>query len=175
MARSIKSKTVLIGLAALLLTGCGGKGPQIPSQRKGQAPEEDSVSIAMMKLNMQLAESADSELTKIVSALDEPYALYDANVWMWIIDRGNEDLPTPSEHCELHMRTYTLEGKMLMDVEGTYALGKHELPGGVEWNLDELHPGGKARMYIPWYVAYGQQGNEHIPPYENVIIEIEVK
>ena len=131
--------------------------------------------MAMMELNMRLAQSADKELTKIVTALNEPYALYDANVWMRIFDRGDEELPSPSEKCTLHMLTYTLDGQLLLDEEGTYALGKHELPGGVEWNLDELHPGGKARMYVPWYMAYGAQGNRHVPPYENVIIEIEIR
>ena len=54
-------------------------------------------------------------------------------------------------------------------------LGKNELPMAVEWNMDELHPGGMARMYAPWYTAFGQQGTAHIPPYENVMIEIELR
>jgi hypothetical protein len=170
-----KSGLVACGLTALILAGCGGKAPQIPSQRKGQAPKEDSTSIALMELNMQLARAADNELTRIVSTQEERYALYDANVWMLITDRGNEDAPAPTGSCTLRMRTYSLDGKLLLDSEGTYTLGKNELPNGVEWNIDELHPGGKARMYVPWYMAYGQQGTEHVPPYENVIIEIEMR
>lgn len=160
---------------ALLLAGCGGKGPQIPSQRKGQPPKEDSTTMAMMELNMQLAQAADNELTRIASAQQEAYALYDANVWMHIIDRGNEVLPSPTRQCALRMRTYSLDGRLLLDSEGTYTLGKNEIPAGVEWNIDELHPGGKAKMYVPWYMAYGQQGTDHVPPYENVIIEIEIR
>ncbi len=129
----------------------------------------------MMELNMHLAQAADDELLRIVSAQEEPYALYDGNVWMLIIDRGNDQLPSPTGSCPLRLRTYALDGKLLLDAEGTYALGKNELPGAVEWNIDELHPGGKARMYVPWYMAYGQQGNDHVPPYENVIIELELK
>ena len=162
-------------LAALLTVGCGGKGPQIPSQRKGQAPAEDTAQLALMELNMRLAQTADAELTRIASAKEEPYALYDANVWMLIIDRGNEDLPSPTGSCVLHMRTYSLDGRLLLDSEGTYRLGKNELPAGVEWNIDELHPGGRANMFVPWYMAYGQQGKAPVPPYENVFIEIELK
>lgn len=162
-------------LSACVLAGCGGKGPQIPSQRKGQAPKEDSTTLAMMEMTMRMAEAADAELTRIASSQEDPYALYEANVWLYIQDRGDEELPSPEQSCKLRMRTYSLDGQLLIDEEGTYHLHKNELPYGVESNIDELHPGGKARMYVPWYTAYGQQGTQHVPPYENVIIEIEVQ
>ena len=174
--KGLKGKGLVVsGFLVLLMAGCGGKGPQIPSQRKGQAPAIDSAEMAVMELNMHLARTADNELTRIASSQDEPYAVYDVNVWMHIVDRGNEDLPSPTGTCTLHMCTYTLDGKLLIDEEGTYRLGKNELPAGVEWNLDEMHPGGKAKLYVPWYVAYGQQGTDRIPPYENVFIEIELR
>jgi len=62
-----------------------------------------------------------------------------------------------------------------MDAEGTYRIGEHELPQGVDANIGELHRGGKARMLVPWYAAYGISGTETVPPYENVIIDIELK
>ena len=49
------------------------------------------------------------------------------------------------------------------------------MPVTVEWNISELHPGARVRMYVPWYAAYGLQGTAHVPPYENVIIELELK
>ena len=55
------------------------------------------------------------------------------------------------------------------------SLGKNELPLGVDSNVPELYPGAKVRMYVPWYAAFGQLGTEYIPPYENVIIELELK
>jgi FKBP-type peptidyl-prolyl cis-trans isomerase len=30
-------------------------------------------------------------------------------------------------------------------------------------------------MLVPWYAAYGIQGTDEIPPYENLIIEIDIK
>jgi FKBP-type peptidyl-prolyl cis-trans isomerase len=73
------------------------------------------------------------------------------------------------------MRVYTLEGKLLTDNKGTYAIGKNELPYAVDRNLREMHPGAKMRMYVPWYTAYGQSGTEHVPPFENVIIDLEIE
>lgn len=167
----------VIGLTAWLLSGCGGKGPQIPSQRKGEAPKQDSAALAVLELNMTLACAADDQLRQVASAQEESYALYEANSWMHIIDRGDEAQPAPgpTDACALHMRVYSLDGRLLWDTEGTFVRGKNEMPTGVDWNLGELHPGGKARMYVPWYMAYGQQGTDHIPPYENVIIDIELR
>ena len=168
-----------IGILAVLAVcaGCAQKGPQRPSQRMGQSPDPDSAALALLELNQQLAQAADEELYHIVQSLDEPYALYDSNVWMRIVDKGDEDSPTPrsGEYREVHMRVYNLDGKLLEDTDGTYRILRHELPPGVDVNLLDLHRGAKARMYAPWYAAYGLQGTAHIPPYENVIIDIELK
>ena len=61
----------------------------------GQSPDPDSAALALLELNQQLAQAADEELYHIVQSLDEPYALYDSNVWMRIVDKGDEDSPTP--------------------------------------------------------------------------------
>lgn len=167
----------IIGLTALLMSGCGGKGPQIPSQRKGEAPKDDSSALAVMEMNLRLACAADDQLRQLATAQEESYALYDAGTWIHIIDRGKESIPSPgpNDTCELHMRVYSLNGRLLLDTEGTFSRRKNEIPAGVDWNLGELHPGGKARLYVPWYMAYGLQGTDYIPPYENVIIDIELR
>lgn len=174
----MKSERYIVILAVLAVcVGCAQKGPQRPSQRMGQSPDPDSAALALLELNQQLAQAADEELYHIVQSLDEPYALYDSNVWMRIVDKGDEDSPTPrsGEYREVHMRVYNLDGKLLEDTDGTYRILRHELPPGVDVNLLDLHRGAKARMYAPWYAAYGLQGTAHIPPYENVIIDIELK
>lgn len=170
-------RLVVLNLALVLLIACGGKGPQRPSQRRGEAAKEDSTELALMELYTQLAIAADKQIQKVAMSQEEPYALYDANSWMHIIDHGNEQLKAPTHNsvCTVHMVTYTLNGRQLLDSEVSCCIGKGEIPVGVEWNLDELHPGGKAKLIVPWYMAYGQQGTDYIPPYENVIIEIELK
>ena len=166
------------GLAALLLlTACGQTGPQRPSQRKSERPQADSAALALLELNQQLARAADKQLADFAQAQDEPYALYEADTWMTIIDRGDETSAAPraNEEWTVHMQTYDLSGHMLLDSEGSYRIGRQELPLAVDANIGELHRGGKARLLAPWYAAYGLQGTAEIPPYENVIIEIELK
>ena len=173
----MSGKTWFIVIAGLLIVGCARQAPQRPSQRMGEAPQVDSVQLALLELNRQMTVAADQQLAQLAQAQDEPYALYEGNVWMTILDRGNEEegTPAPNEEWRVAMRIYDLNGRLLIDSDGSYRIGKQELPLGVEANIDELHRGGKARMFVPWYTAYGVTGTDAIPPYENVIIEIELK
>ena len=178
----IRNKThlPLIVFAAcflFLLSGCRPQAPQIPSQRKGEAPKTDSAALALMELNRQLAQAADRQLVQLVQEQAEPYALYEAGTWMTILDRGDETSAAPAydEQWTVHMQIYDLSGRMLVDSEASYRIGRHELPEAVDENIGELRRGGKARLMAPWYAAYGLKGTENIPPYENVIIEIELK
>lgn len=170
-------RLAIVLLAAWLLCACGGTAPQRPSQRKSEAPPVDSAQMALLEMNMQLTKAADEQVMQLAMAQEEPYALYEASTWMHIIEQGDERKQPPrmGESCAVHMRTYTLDGKLLEDTEGTSVIGKNELPKAVEWNISELHPGARVRMYVPWYAAYGLQGTAHVPPYENVIIELELK
>ena len=162
---------------ALVLVSCGQQSPQRPSQRKGEKPKADSAALALLELNQSLAIAADKQLTQLALAQEEQYALYEASTWMTILDKGDQERPVPTfnEFWTIHMRTYDLAGHLLLDSEGTYQIGKQELPLAVELNIRELHQGGKARLLAPWYAAYGLEGTAEIPPYENVIIEIELK
>ena len=73
------------------------------------------------------------------------------------------------------MKVCDLNGHLLQDSEGTYTIGKYELPVAVDLNIGEWHQGTRIKMFAPWYSAFGMQGTKEIPPYENVMIELELK
>ena len=173
----MKVRFVLIGWIAALLYSCGGVAPQRPSQRKGQTPQADSAQLALMELNMQLAKAADRTVLEIAQAQEEPYALYEGSAWLHLISAGDETQAAPhyGSICTVHMRIYNLSGQLLEDSEGTYTVGKYELPTCIEQNIREWHPGARVRMYAPWYTAFGAQGTAHVPPYENVMIDLELR
>ena len=164
-------------MLVLVLAGCNPTAPQRPSQRKGSAPAVDSTQLALLEMNQQLASAADQQLAQWVQEQPERYALYEGNVWIAILSRGdgNGSTPKENEECVVHMQTYNTEGHLLIDNEGIYRIGKHELPPAVEVALTELYHGGRARLAAPWYTAYGLKGNEYVAPYQNVIIELELK
>lgn len=164
------------GLVALLLIGCGHQPPQRPSQRKGQAPRADSAHLALMGLNQQLTEAADGQLYHWVQQQTEPYALYERGTWAAVLRPGDSALPVQEgEECTLRMRIYSLAGHKYCDLESTVRVGKYELPAAIDGNITEWHHGAALKLAAPWYAAYGIKGTAEIPPYENVIIELEIR
>ena len=170
-----RSRWILVFVLAL--TACHPQGPQRPSRRMGQAPQADSAQLALLTLNQQLAETADETLYRLAQAQEESYALYENGTWVHLIDTGDatRGVPAGGEECTVHMRIYSLEGRLYSDIEQTAHAGKYELPSAVDANIFEWSHGAKARLLAPWYAAYGIKGTDEIPPYENVIIEIELK
>ena len=143
----------------------------------GQAPQADSTQLALLALNQQLTQTADETVYRLAQAQEEPYALYENGTWVYLMDVGDatHGVPAEGEECTVHMRIYSLEGRLYSDIEQTAHAGKYELPGAVDANIFEWNHGTKARLIAPWYAAYGIKGTDEIPPYENVIIEIELK
>lgn len=45
---------------------------------------------------------------------------------------------------------------------------------GFEEGIKMIGKGGKAKIYIPYHLAYGAQGNPRIPPYSDIVFEIEI-
>lgn len=171
----MRNRIAIIGLT-LLLTGCTGTAPQRPSQRKGASPQADTTALAMMELNQQLAQAADEQILHLVQAQPEPYALYERGVWAFVEQKGDTDRPVRNgEECTVRMIVCSLSGERYTDSEITACVGKYELPAALDENMPEWHHGAHVRMYAPWYAAYGIKGKGTIPPYENVIIELEIK
>ena len=161
---------------AVLLIGCGGKGPQRPSQRRGEAPKADSTQLALLEWNQHMSQAADEQLFHLVQAQAESYAQYERGTWVHLWDKGDTDNPVrEGEECTVHLRVMSLEGQLYHDTQRTARVGKYELPPAIDANIGEWYHGTRARLYAPWYAAYGIQGTKEVPPYENVIIELEIK
>ena len=172
----MKSEKVVGLLLALMLIGCGHQAPQRPSQRKGQTPQADSAHLALMEMNQQLTEAADGQLYQWVQHQPEAYALYERGTWGVVLRPGDSGQPVlEGEECTLHMRVYSLTGHKYCDRECTVRAGKYEMPAAIDENITEWHHGAALKIAAPWYAAYGIKGTAEIPPYENVIIELEIR
>ena len=174
----LKARDIICALVAVVLLSCGGKGPQKPSRRLGQAAEPDTAQLALMEMNFRMVEEADKTIMAYALAQEDSYALYQAHSWLHFFSRGDESTPAPrlqKEEWQIHMVVYTLEGRMLLDTEQHFTFGKFTLPSCVELNREEFHHGTHARIIAPWYTAFGAQGTAEIPAFENVIIDLEIR
>ena len=171
-------RTLCLALTILFLTNCSKQQPQTPSRWMGKEVKVDSVHLALLELNQKMVEAADDKLTQIAQTKTEPYALYEGNTWIYFIERGDMNMPAPKDGdlLEVQMSVYTIEQeKLLVDIIREYRVGKSELLPAIENNITEFRKGTKARMLVPWYGAFGMKGTKDIPPYENVIINIEIR
>lgn len=167
-------------LCALVMVACRqkSKGPQKPSRWMGKEIAVDSTQLALLEFNQKMVVAADKLLTEKAQQAEEEYALYENNTWIYFLQRGNEadSVPMRGDKWTIRMLVYSLEtGQLFIDVLREFQIGKGELPIAVDNNITEFAHGARARMLVPWYAAYGIQGTDEIPPYENLIIEIDIK
>ena len=54
-----------------------------------------------------------------------------------------------------------------------FAQGMGRLIPGFDQGFNGMHVGGKRRLFIPWQLAYGEQGRGPIPAKANLIFDIE--
>ncbi len=55
-----------------------------------------------------------------------------------------------------------------------FTLGKGMVIKGLEEGIAKLRVGDKARLWVPYQLAYGETGRGHIPPATNLIFDVEV-
>ena len=174
----------------IAFAGCAPQAPQRPSQRSGQTPKPDSMTLAMVELHQRLVDAADVELINYIRNHPDQWISQNDGSW-YSPNLSAEGAPTNTNNSKLSNQTATLhstlstlnsislrlitrdlDGKLLSDVEGEYELGKCQLPEAVENVITTQLSTFNFKIAAPWYVAYGSKGNDAVPQYQNVIIEV---
>lgn len=145
----------------------------------------DTTVLSLMEINQRMAAQADAELMALVDSLQKAdgseFAQLSTGGWKKRRDAQTReaaqyaDSPKPVEHWLVRIRTYSLQGVLLKDVEGVYTIKHFDMPIAVEEAIDEMCEGETATIYAPWYTAYGMQGDKTVKPYANVRFEVTLK
>ena len=166
----------VVAAAFACFGACHRVKPQSPSNRRTEA---DSAQLAIIMLNRQLAVSADKQLISYVKAMADddtlPYALHEFGFWFRFLSNDDQPRYQPQEHVTVHTLVYTFDGKQLADlVDDVVVCGQNEMRC-LNWVLMLMGGNESIEVLAPWYLAYGQQGNDFAEPYQNLRFVITTK
>jgi FKBP-type peptidyl-prolyl cis-trans isomerase len=94
-----------------------------------------------------------------------------------VIKQGNGRKPTVSDTVDVNYKGSLLSGKQFDSNEGKdpITLPLNRVIAGWTEGLQLMPEGAKYRFFIPYQLAYGEQGaGQDIPPYSTLIFEIEL-
>lgn len=96
-----------------------------------------------------------------------------------IANAGSEPKPAMGDSITVHYTLYDASGKKLqssLDSGSPYTYANDStssIPGFLE-GVAQLGAGGKATLYLPYQIAYGETGNGMIEPKQSLKFEVEV-
>lgn len=92
---------------------------------------------------------------------------------------GTGDLAAPGYSYKVHYTGWLEDGTKFdssLDRGQPFEFlqGMHRVILGWDEGFEGMRVGGKRRLFIPWQLAYGEQGRGQIPPKANLIFDIEL-
>lgn len=157
-------RLVLVVLTAVLLSGCTQRHPSSTTQMSA----EDSVIVQKLRLTGK----AQREVDMFVRTLPERWVMHENNYWYHMVETTDRSKPEFGSGCTLHLVVSDLRGKLLQDEIRTFTVGNSSQPLYLQSVLMDIHAGEKLEIIVPWYLAYGDEGNDWVPGRENVHVQI---
>lgn len=156
---------VLIGLCACVRTQ-----PQRPTFR-GET-KQDSIAVGALVLNQNMAEQADLHLSHYA---DSGFVQLDNNAWVkGELTTDSAQMLQEDEYVSLEATFCTLKGQLLFSHQAEVQVGKADEIQAVQDILPWLKKDRTVTMLVPWYLAFGSAGNDYVPPYENIRVELKI-
>lgn len=95
------------------------------------------------------------------------------------LTKGNGRYPKEGDVVAFHYVGYYLDGeKFDSSYDRKYPLivelGNEKMIKGLEYALRKMDKGAKSKVIVPFYLAYDDMDNAPVPPFSNLIFEIEL-
>lgn len=96
-----------------------------------------------------------------------------------VIEPGDGTMLIPNMRVRIHYTGYfedmsIFDSSFQREEPIDFTLGKGMVIRGWEEGISKLRVGDKARLWIPYHLAYGEQGRGPIPPASNLIFDVQV-
>ena len=158
-----------IGLTGLI--GCNRVKPQGAANRQAA----DSTAQALMEMNFLMALEADELLVDSVQASGLPYVLDQHSFWYLRLDshEGREVQDGMRVAYSATIRDLQ-SGALLEERSEEVEVGKRQTLRAIDMCFTEMREGETFRLLVPFYNAYGRDGNDYVAPLTNVVIVLKV-
>lgn len=95
------------------------------------------------------------------------------------LEKGNDDYPQIGDKVAFHYVGYFLDGTVFdSSYDRSYplivTLGDDQIIKGLESALLKMDKGAKSKVVLPFYLAYDDMENASVPPFSNLIFELEL-
>ncbi len=155
-----------------------------PRQMKAQAEmekkmlKEQDEQIAKMDQDLQKSGEIDREFKQIESILagrNIKATRVGKGVYVRVDEKGSGPAPAQDKYITVKYDGRTLDTDSAFEKgEYTFQMGHHGVIRGWEEGISSFQQGGKGTLYIPGFLAYGQNGGA-FKPYQPLQFDIEVK
>ena len=150
---------------------------------------EDEISKSAEKELERLAQMEKIEKERLVKFAKDQEVFYEkmgvkkakkqeSGLQILTLKRGRGKRFNSAVECSISYSMYLGDGKMIQSTkEGTpfkFTLDKQPLIPGVKEAIMKMRVGGKARLFIPYYLGYGEAGGGPFPKKADLIFELEL-
>jgi FKBP-type peptidyl-prolyl cis-trans isomerase len=104
---------------------------------------------------------------------------FESGLYFLVINDGTGNTPVPGKKVKVHYKGYFIDGiefdssyERNEPFEFNYGIG--QVIQGWDEAVSKMKVGGKYKLIIPSYLAYGETQHGPIPPYSTLIFEIEL-
>ena len=160
-------------LLLLVFASCGKQKPQLPSNKQFA---NDSTTQLLQEINRRLIAEEDTYLQEYVTANYPKMQKTEVGIYYLPAgERNNEGSTINHDEINISYQLYDLNGTLLYSTANQkFKFGKQELPVGLEQALKTVQRGDSSEFIIPWYLAYGSDGNEHISGFTSIRVQMSV-
>lgn len=170
--------TYILLTLLLLLPGCHRNNPT-GSVVSSSKEEKEDVEAPYVEGNKRIIHLENEEIEMFIQRYGWKMEKTGTGLYIQILDEGRGDLIREDDMVHLQYQTFLLSGEKLYDSredgEKVFKVAKSEEINGLHEAVRMLRPGGKARLVIPSYMAYGVAGDgDKVNGREPVVMIIEV-
>lgn len=120
---------------------------------------------------------ADKEVFHKKMGIDKATKLA-SGVQVITFKKGKGKKFNPEVAAAMDYSIYLANGKLIQSTEGktpfTFTLSQRPMIAGVDAALKKMRIGEKVRLFIPYYLAYGERGGGPFPPKADIIFDLEL-